>query len=960
MPIRYFFYLFAGLLTLNSVVLFAQKADISHLRQYASHLPWTKALSDEELLKLAQEKYTCFVVPHTHWDKEWGFSFEQHNLRLVKLVDNVIEILENDRQFRCFLLDGQSSLIDDYLDTRPEMLSRIRALVESDRLLLGPWYTQIDMLVSSGEEMVRNLLAGIQSAENLGKCMHFGYTADNFGFCAQLPQIYRGFGIPRAALYRGPVPGTEMYKTAFEWVAPDGSSVTVANFAGPAGYLLFTWAFDVPGMAEAYLLKSLHFLTPIAVTDKLMLPAGSDATEVDASLPRVLKRLHAEFLGLTFKIASPDEYLDAVLADAPTLPVHRGALRSRKGSCIGSISSRMDLKQANARAYTNLEHFAEPANTFAWLTTGRRYPATSFERAWKLLFENLSHDDMGGACFEKVYLVNHARYFEANRLAETLAIRGLKTLFEAVKTPDKSDILHKPVIVFNPLPWQRTDIAELWIPLRQHGGALRNPFKDGAFTSYVVKTLNGDIVPNTVSNEMHAEDESEDYLRVRFLAAGIPSCGYKTFQLAAVKSALHRDTPRGDITEIENQYLKLSFHPDGRFDLLDKETGMVYPALHHFEDQHTPGSAWNFSMKGAIRTTIGEPADITLVEDNPVSRTMRVRWQQWRVPTNREEGEMVLLPITSFITLNNASKQVAIYTEVENGAFDHRLRVAFPAPVSADSFDVGVQFGAERQPVYDPQNPPDSPWELEFYPHHDWVDVSDGECGLALLDRGTPAVSVYRTDGGTKLLLTLLRAYRSYTPDVRHSILTNRFGSEKFNTDAQLQGVQRFHYRIFPHRGNWQTAAAYREGANANVRLWTETLWRQDQAKWSVGPYGFEDAYVFPEGHLPAEQSFIRIEPPDAVISAIKRSEAGNDLIVRFYNASSERKAFKLKLYLTAKDVQAVNLKEENAGSSPEIGWRADSNKNTIVDVSLNKFQILTLKFAVDTPPEKRWYHTKY
>ncbi|MFH1738069.1 MAG: hypothetical protein ABIH23_03610, partial [bacterium] len=183
-------------------------ATLPELRQWADHLSDTHNLSDEDLTALAQSKFDCFVVSHTHWDKEWGFTLEQHNLRLVKLLDNTISILENDPRYRCFVLDGQSSLVKDYLETRPEMRDRVEELVTADRLLIGPWYTQMDTLTTSSEEIVRNLLLGIQTARNVGKEMKFAYTADNFGFCAQLPQIYRGFGIDRAALYRGPDPDT--------------------------------------------------------------------------------------------------------------------------------------------------------------------------------------------------------------------------------------------------------------------------------------------------------------------------------------------------------------------------------------------------------------------------------------------------------------------------------------------------------------------------------------------------------------------------------------------------------------------------------------------------------------------------------------------------------------------------------------------------------------------------------
>ena len=45
-----------------------------------------------------------FVVPHTHWDREWYVPFEEFQLRLAAVVDEVIDVLESDPSFPCFTL----------------------------------------------------------------------------------------------------------------------------------------------------------------------------------------------------------------------------------------------------------------------------------------------------------------------------------------------------------------------------------------------------------------------------------------------------------------------------------------------------------------------------------------------------------------------------------------------------------------------------------------------------------------------------------------------------------------------------------------------------------------------------------------------------------------------------------------------------------------------------------------
>src|SRR5436309_13517505 len=84
---------------------------------------------------------TLVVVSHTHWDREWYLPFEAFRARLVAMMDNLLDYLEADPAFRCFVLDGQAIMVEDYLEVRPEAESRVRALAQTNRLKIGPWAT---------------------------------------------------------------------------------------------------------------------------------------------------------------------------------------------------------------------------------------------------------------------------------------------------------------------------------------------------------------------------------------------------------------------------------------------------------------------------------------------------------------------------------------------------------------------------------------------------------------------------------------------------------------------------------------------------------------------------------------------------------------------------------------------------------------------------------------------------
>ena len=146
---------------------------------------------------------TLHLVSHTHWDREWYLTFQQFRLRLVHLVDGLLDLLDSNPDYRYFMLDGQTIVLDDYLFMRPEKADIIRAHVRSGRMLIGPWHVLPDEFLVSPEATIRNLLQGDRTARQFGPKMMVGYLPDPFGHVGQMPQILRGFGIETAAFRRG-------------------------------------------------------------------------------------------------------------------------------------------------------------------------------------------------------------------------------------------------------------------------------------------------------------------------------------------------------------------------------------------------------------------------------------------------------------------------------------------------------------------------------------------------------------------------------------------------------------------------------------------------------------------------------------------------------------------------------------------------------------------------------------
>ena len=242
------------------------------------------------------KKFIGTLVSHTHWDRAWYAPFEVFRVRLVRLIDRLIELLDREPAYRSFMLDGQVLPIEDYLAIRPERRGDLERLVRGGRLVIGPWYALADEYLVSPEALIRNLLIGTRTAEALGGCMREGYVPDAFGHIAQLPQIFQGFGIGSAVFWRGVGDEGERLHNEFWWQAPDGTSVLAIHLpdgyhnASNLGYPM-RWGdpsaltFD-PELAVDRLAAAVATLGPVARTPYLLLMNGIDHAEPDPHTPR--------------------------------------------------------------------------------------------------------------------------------------------------------------------------------------------------------------------------------------------------------------------------------------------------------------------------------------------------------------------------------------------------------------------------------------------------------------------------------------------------------------------------------------------------------------------------------------------------------------------------------------------------------------------------------------------------
>jgi len=341
------------------------------------------------------------VVPHTHWDREWYATHEQFRHRLVRLVDRLVAILEGDPSFRHFTLDGQTIVLDDYLEVRPGERERLAKLVRDGRLLIGPWYVLPDEWLVSGEALIRNLRIGLARAAAFGPAMRIGYAPDLFGHVGQLPQIFAGFGFDTAIVWRG-VPAA-VDQTWFDWEAPDGTrlgTVYLRHGYGNAVHLPLD-----PARLRRRIERDVGQLAPWSRIETLLLMNGSDHVEPQAGLPAALEAALADLPGTSFEIGTLARFAERARAEAPAArPLHRGELRSGLRSPLlpGCASARMAQKRADFANDRALTAYLEPLAAWVGLLGGEP-GCDEIEHAWRVALQNHPHDSICGCSVDAVH-----------------------------------------------------------------------------------------------------------------------------------------------------------------------------------------------------------------------------------------------------------------------------------------------------------------------------------------------------------------------------------------------------------------------------------------------------------------------------------------------------------------------------------------------------------------------------
>ncbi|WP_456328401.1 alpha-mannosidase [Archaeoglobus sp.] len=850
-----------------------------------------------------EERDVIYLVPHSHYDAMWIFTKEDYfYINIDIILKKVVEIMEKSKEYK-FLIE-QTHLLEEVERRYPDLFKKIKEFIKEGRIEIADGeYVMADTMLPQEETLIREILFGKRYIkEKFGVDVVVMWVADSFGLNAQLPQIYRKCGYKYVAFRRG---CPELKPSEFLWEGLDGTRI-IAHFF-PLGYRAGLY---LDRLEEAY-----AKLKRVAFSNHILMPSGSGSIPPQEETPKVVEEWNKKHRAL-MKIATPSEFFKAIEKFKDRLPVRKGEMYSGKYSQVfpDTASSRIWVKK-NLRKFENWLLFFERFSTINYLLGGE-YRVEELNNCWKKVLFMAFHDVVPGTSMDTGYQdIRHDIDFLKTKLSY-LTPRVLNEIIE--RDSDGEDF--GDVIVFNPLSWDVTN----WVEVDLN-------FDEGQVYSIEGLKCGDEEIDVELIRFRRYDDESLSYARIGFVA-NVPALGYKVYKIVERrKRRKEKNFIRIVGNTIETKHFNVTFSPenglitvtkngktifkDGNEIVIESEIGDLY---YHREDIDIP-----------IRTEGGEGLQFGSfriknfwIEKSPLRRIINIHTDYYSVrwPYRYTERFKPMMWRHKFISFR---KKIIVYrdipridfvTYVDNRHPRVRLRVRFKTDMRLPEYTCECQFGAvnrETNTYYlKPKDWKEKPSGV--YPSLRWIDYSDGEKGLAILNRGNPENEV--RDGN--VYITLLRSV---------GILSNGSAGPVIPVpDARELKKYSFRYAVYPHEGDWRQAKVYKMGYEFNYNL--VALQVPGNRKYRL------------------KRSFLRIEPDNVILTAFKLAEDGDGIIVRFYEAEGREVKAKLTFFREVKDVKVVNMLEETDEEfEREFGKDVTVNKN-VVEVDMKPFEVVTLK----------------
>ena len=898
---------------------------------------WYQSLFQSGLPQAIQQK-KINLLGHAHLDMAWLWEVAETYQVAQRTFTSVINL---QKDFPELIFCHSTPALYQWIEQNcPELFAIIQAKVQQGTWeLVGGMWIEPEMNLISGESIARQLLYGQRYYQDkFGQTTKVAWLPDTFGFCATLPQFLKLSNIDYFVTQKLDWNDTNKFPyPLFWWESVDGSRVLSlmsnpigegiepvkiatygANWEVKTGLKNHLWLMGVGDhgggpsrdMLETIKRWQLDINNSINYSSKTIESSTTSKSLESPKSPVSSKSLVA-FPQLQFTRAV--DYLDQILEQvksleispeiSSSLPVWRDELYLEFHR--GCYTTHADQKYYN-RYCEGLLYEVELLASIATLSTGKIYPQELITKLWQQVLFNQFHDILPGTSIPEVFVTANKEWQEVIQLGNELWEDSWQAIFKQINlSPPDSLNDHKnpqleieyklqPIIVFNSLNWQRTEVVSLEIP-DQLLDVLAFNQSENQFEPQSENQSNQhlwSIVDNN-NQSVPSQRSLNNTEQLLFLAEDIPSIGFRVFWLKfnplQSRENLQNIQDNQDINQelwlLENELLRVLVDPHTGdlaqvFDLVhDRE--VLQPVggnqLQFWQDQGQYWDAWNidpnytqFPLPGA------DLVSIAYVEKGKVRQSIRVV-RRFRNSTFIQD-----------YVLDMHSPLIKIVTTVDWQESHVLVKAAFPLTVTSDVATYEIPCGTIDRPTRPITATDKAKWEVPALRWADLSDQGDQNYGVSLLNN-----CKYGYDAQPdQLRLTLLRG--SHWPDP-HADRTQH----------------QFTYALYPHQGNYQQARTIHKGYELNLSLRTsiEAI-SNSQTNSMPNIINAEDIKSY--SHFIDCHSWCSLDTDNLIITALKQSEISTkEWIVRCYEIGNSTTYFALHNSLGLIPTHRVNLLEE-------------------------------------------------
>ncbi|MEZ8239102.1 mannosylglycerate hydrolase [Vibrio splendidus] len=818
------------------------------------------------------------ITPHMHWDREWYFTTEESRILLVNNMEEIMNRLESDPEYKYYVLDGQTAVLEDYFAIKPENTERVKALVEAGKLIIGPWYSQTDTMQVSGESIVRNMMYGIRDCMKFGDAMKIGYLPDSFSMSSQLPMIYNGFDITRAMFWRGCSERHGTNKTEFLWQSNDGSEVTAQVL--PLGYAIGKYLPQDEEGLRARLDKYFPVLEKPSVTKDILLPNGHDQMPIQKDIFEVMDKLREIYPDREFSMSRFEEVFEKVEAARDQLDTIKGEFNDGKYMRVHRTisSTRMDIKLIHAEIENKIVNILEPLASIAW-TLGFEYHHGLIEKMWKESMKNHAHDSIGCCCSDKVHAEILNRYILADDMATNLIHFYKRKIVDHMPDREGCDKL----AMFNLSPYEREEVVNTTITIRAQEFSIfdenENPVE------YFIQDKR-QIDPGKVDRQIVHYGNYDPFMEFDIqIKRTVPAMGFTTLHIQGNEKGAVKVAEQKDYL-LENEYYRINVNDNGTLTIFDKETEQVFDQVLRLEDGSDDGDEYDYSPSRQEWLLYSDEFPVETSIDHQGFQSVANIAFRMNVPANlaeREErtGQNGFVEAQCQVVLKQGSRRIEVRMELDNQADDHRVRVLVPTPFVSETVVADNQFGCITRPTNDPAM---AVWEEEkwkeapvpVYQLMNFAALENGKAGMAIMSNGLREFEVIASQGDENRDTFALTLFRGIGVLGKEELLLRpgRPSGIKIPTpDSQVRGKLVCEFTLCGFSGNHIDANVMAQARDNVTQIECYNKIPYNAMKLNVG-----------EQNLPMSFSLLSKQQAGAVLSVLKKAEDEDALIMRVYN----------------------------------------------------------------------------